>query len=211
MPPFWRPEPLFTGDTVFCLAGGPSLRDFDFASLAGKRVIAVNEAIKSYPAADILYFWDDTWFVRNQALVHYRAGLTVTGSRMAAQQCERLRYIELQADAPLEAGAQAVRKGRSSGHTAIALAVACGASRVVLLGYDMRTVDGRSHFHDAYSARDEARMAGEWIPAFKGWAKDAKKAGVAIVNATPGSALKEFPAVKVAAELQHGAVAAGRV
>jgi hypothetical protein len=98
MPPFWRPAPIFTGATVFCLAGGPSLLDFDFASLAGKRVIAVNEAIKAYPAADILYFWDDTWFVRNQALVHYRAGLTVTGSRMAAQQCERLRYIELQAD-----------------------------------------------------------------------------------------------------------------
>jgi len=201
MPPFWRPAPIFTGATVFCLAGGPSLLDFDFASLAGKRVIAVNEAIKAYPAADVLYFWDDTWFVRNQALVHYRAGLTVTGSRMAAQQCERLRYIELQADAPLQAGAQTVRKGRSSGHTAIALAVACGASRVVLLGYDMRMSAGRSHFHDAYSAQDEARMAKDWLPAFRGWRKDAEAAGVAIVNATPGSALREFPAVDAAAEL----------
>lgn len=208
MSPFWVPEPLFTGAAVFILGGGPSLRGFDFARLAGRRVIAVNEAIKHYPDADLLYFWDDTWFLRNRALVHYRQGLTATGSRMAAASQPRLRRIDIQANAPLQRGGQAVRKGRSSGHTAVALAVACGAARVVLLGYDMRLVDGRSHFHDSYVARDPERMNGEWLPAFAGWRDEAAAVGCEIVNATPGSALTEFPAVDLDAEFAHGSIAA---
>lgn len=208
MSPFWVPEPIFAGATVFILGGGPSLCGFDFSRLAGRRVIAVNEAIKHYPAADLLYFWDDTWFIKNRALVHYRQGLTATGSRMAAASQPRMCRIDIQAAAPLQRGAQAVRKGRSSGHTAVALAVACGAARVVLLGYDMRLVEGRSHFHDAYAARDQERMSGEWLPAFAGWHAEALAVGCEIVNATPGSALTEFPAVDLDAELEHGSIAA---
>ena len=201
MSPFWQPELIFAGATVFILGGGPSLRGFDFSRLAGRRVIAVNEAIKHYPAADLLYFWDDPWFRANEALVLARHGLTATGSRAAAMQEPRLCYIQLDARAPLQRSAQAVRKGRSSGHTAVALAVACGAARAVLLGYDMRPVDGRSHFHDSYAMRDPDRMSGEWLPAFDGWCSGALAVGCEIVNATPGSALTEFPMVDLDAEL----------
>jgi len=208
MSPFWSPEPLFAGATVFILGGGPSLRGFDFSRLAGRRVIAVNEAIKHYPNADLLYFWDDTWFIKNRGIVHYRQGLTATGSRVAAASQPRLRRVDIQPAAPLQMCCQAVRKGRSSGHTAVALAVACGAARVVLLGYNMRLVDGRSHYHDAYAARDPERMSGEWLPAFGGWHAEAQAIGCEIVNATPGSALTEFPMVDLDAELEHGSIAA---
>lgn len=92
-------------------------------------------------------------------------------------------------------GAGVVRDGRSSGHKAVGLAIALSAKRIVLLGFDMRVVDGRSHFHDAYQARDPALYEQSFIPAFRGWNEQAKAAGVEVLNATPNSALEEFSRV----------------
>jgi hypothetical protein len=42
--------------------------------------------------------------------------------------------------------------GGNSGYQAIGLAIAAGAARVLLLGYDMRAVDGRLHWHPEHPA-----------------------------------------------------------
>jgi uncharacterized Rossmann fold enzyme len=93
-------------------------------------------------------------------------------------------------------GAAVIRQGRSSGQTAISLAIAMGAARIALLGFDMRTVGGREHHHAEYSgARDLDIYAREFVPAFRGWRAQARDRGVEIVNCTRGSAIMEFPFV----------------
>jgi hypothetical protein len=83
--------------------------------------------------------------------------------------------------------------GRTSGHTAISLAIAMGAVRVILLGYDMRRVDGRSHFHDEYGSQDDKLFSHDFLVHFAGWNEAARRCGVTVINTTPGSALTEFP------------------
>jgi hypothetical protein len=78
-----------------------------------------------------------------------------------------------------------------------------GAARIVLLGFDMRIADGRSHCHDDYESRDPNLYETDFRPAFEGWNAAAFRAGVEVVNATPGSALTEFAVVDLAHEMER--------
>ncbi len=207
---YWIPEPLFWGETVFCLASGPSLTPEIAARIRGRRSIVVNCSCRIAPWADVLYFTDSSWYEERRELVAAFPGLVVSMSRTAKRELpDKVRRIEGVGDPstmlpgyfPLP-GARVVRQGRTSGHTAVALAIALGASRVVLVGYDMRLVDGREHHHAEYTGpRDLDQYAREFVPAFNGWAADAKKLGVDVVNATPFSAVTEFPFVSLDEEL----------
>ncbi len=183
--------PLFDGATVFVVGGGPSLRGFDWSRLAGRSVIAINQAAEVLPQAALLLFSDVGWLERNRALVEGFAGHVVTTSMVAkALLPSRLHLIGLSV-------APGALPARSSGPIAVALAIAMGAVRVVLLGFDLRFVDGRSHWHDAHRAEHDqvyARMLEEW----RGWGDAARVEGVEVLNATPGSALEEFPMIDLA-------------
>lgn len=200
MSEFWTPEPLLADATVFCLAGGASLQHFDFERLAGRRCIAINQSAYAAPR-DILYFTDNSWFDDNEALIRDWPGLVVTTSRAAKAALPALRRVDYVPSPHFLVGQPQIRRGRSSGQTAISLAIAMRARRVVLLGYDMRLVDGRSHWHEAYSARDPNVYRDEFLPPFTGWHITARAVGCEVVNATPGSALTEFPMVDIEDEL----------
>jgi hypothetical protein len=200
---FWTPEPLLRGETVFVLASGPSLQGFDFDRLRGLNTIAVNSTAKLIPWADMLFFTDNSWFQKNRAFVESWAGMIVTLSRAAKRtHPDLVRRIEAEPrpDFP-PAGTCRIKAGRSSGHSAVSLAVSMCAARVVLLGFDMRFVGERSHCHDDYENKDTLLYERDFAPAFDGWRAAALRAGTEIVNATPGSALKEFPMVDIAEEI----------
>ncbi len=201
---FWDPDVRFAGQTVFVVGGGPSLRGFDFDRLRGRSVIAVNSAGYDAPFADVLLFNDNSWFEANRALVDGWAGLVVTPSGHAKRAApERLTRIAVGEHFGFSVGRSPVRAGNSSGQTAVALAIAMGAARVILLGFDMRAVDGVTHYHldrPLYTAEHMARAASDYasnfLPGWVGWAADARSAGCTVLNATPGSALSEFPMVE---------------
>jgi hypothetical protein len=195
----WAPEPQWLGRTVFLLGGGPSLRDFKVQRLKGKTVMAVNSSCHAAPWADILFFTDYNWMQAHLDIVKAWKGLVVTPSSHAKTVLgDRIRRIQL-VNRPdfSRPGELTLKFGRSSGHTAISLAVALGAARIVLLGYDMRRVDGRSHHHDDYLNTTDALYERDFIPWFKGWNEAAQARGIEILNATPGSALLEFPLVSI--------------
>lgn len=202
---FWAPDLHFAGETVFVVGGGPSLGGFDFAHLAGRRVIAVNSAGYDAPWADILFFHDNSWFEeeRNRALVEGWVGMVVTVSRHAKRAApDRVMRVEIAERGDFPIGHGPIRAGRSSGQTATSLAVTMGAETAVLLGFDMRDRDGVTHYHadrPLYTKQHAEKTAGEYaatfLPAWAGWNAAAAMAGCRILNATPGSALTEFPAV----------------
>lgn len=196
--PFWAPPPLFAGATVYILASGPSLTPEIAARVRGRPCIAVKAT------AATLAPWADIWFSGDGAeLGQYAAeaagflGLLVTQSRRpeVPPNAKRIR-AELSAGFPPP---PLVRQGRSSGHTAVALAVAMRAARAALCGFDMRAVDGREHHHPPRPGRtvDPGIYAREYVPAFRGWHAAGLAAGCEIVNATEGSAIDEFPRVRL--------------
>lgn len=196
---FWSPEPLFRGETIFCLASGPSLTAEICERVRGRRAIAVNSSAVLAPWASILFFTDSGWYEPRRELVTTWAGMVVSMSRTAKRELpDKVKRVQGEGDPQalpgFSRGPHVIQQGRSSGHTAVSLAIALGAVRVVLLGYDMRFIGDREHCHDEYkgSARDADIYQREFVPGFAGWDEAARAVGVEVLNATEGSALKEF-------------------
>lgn len=195
----WTPEPLFHGETVFCLASGPSLTQEIADKLRGRRVAVANSSVRFAPWADVWFFTDNNVFEDNRDLVAAFPGHVITFSRVAKREMplkiKRVKGEWLPHFPPV--GSEKIRQGRSTGHSMVSCMIACGAIQIVLCGYDMRVVDGREHHHDEYVGRprDLDIYAREFVPGFDGWRAAAQRAGCDIVNATPGSAIQEFPFV----------------
>lgn len=195
----WVPESLFaTAKEVFVIGGGDSLRGFDFSRLKNRRIIAINAAGYSVPWADLLYFRDRSFVdaCRDQHhtdLVTNWAGMVLTQSPHAANQFPgRVHLVDQVDQKDFVIGATPIKRGRSGGHTAVSLAIAMGARRVILLGIDCKLSEtGRSHFHDCYTNK-ERRYKNDFLPAWTGWGEAAAKAGVTILNTNRTSALREF-------------------
>jgi hypothetical protein len=189
----WRPGEIWAGERCFVIGGGPSLLSERLDGLSGERVIVVNGAGALMPDADILFFNDSGWLQKHEALVCRWPGTVVTSSTRRLRLPATVERVATQAGRgfPPKGGGM-IKWGPSSGHRAVATAVMLGARWVGLLGFDMREVEGRTHFHDEYR-NHPARYSDLFLPGFLGWARAAAEAGVEIVNLTQGSALKEFP------------------
>lgn len=193
---FWTPEPIFKGETVFVLASGPSLTQNVCDRIRGRNAIVVNKSFRLAPWAAVWFFTDGHIYESHREDVRTWAGEVVTLSRAAKREqpdkVKRLKGEWTKGFPPI--GSPIIRQGRSSGHTAISVAAALGASLIPLLGFDMRLVEGKEHHHAEYAGpRDLDIYAREFVPAFAGWNDDALQAGIRIVNCTPGSAVTEFP------------------
>ena len=80
--------------------------------------------------------------------------------------------------------------GDNSGFQAINLAILFGSPYIVMVGFDMRHVDGKSHFFGDHTGLFQRRE-------YESFAKKLEHApppeGVTIINATPGSAVTCYP------------------
>lgn len=178
----------------------------------GVPVIAVNDAWRLLPFADVLYAADNQWWE------HHRGCPGFEGERWSAHSTPdndktdaALRYgIRLVHGSHKQGFAfnpAVVRYGPNGGYQAINLAIHMLGrfGRIILTGFDMRVVEGRRHFfgdHPPPMHRETDYR--KWLPAFDSAAR-MLPSGIEIVNATPGSALKCFPAMELAAALQRGA------
>jgi hypothetical protein len=193
---------LFPGSTVVCLGSGPSLRAEDVDACRGRAVvIAVNDTYKLAPWADVMYACDNKWW--GWADKNYK------GNHPKFHECEAHRNGQKYTLKPypgvqllrhtggygLDLDPSAVRTGFNSGYQAINLAVHLGASRIVLLGYDMRVDQkrrSRDHFFGQHPDHTVPPVAA-CLTAFKTLVKPLAEVGVEIVNCTSGSALVSFP------------------
>jgi hypothetical protein len=86
----------------------------------------------------------------------------------------------------------AISYGSNSGFQALNLAILKGCKRIVLVGYDMRTVKGQRHFFGDHPKGLHNRTNFEdFVPMFTHASKRMPK-DLLIVNATPESALHCF-------------------
>ncbi len=212
---FWTPEPLHAGRTVVCLASGPSLTLDIVRRCTGQAVITVNSSAYACVEAGItdatLYFTDSGWYTHRRDLVANWPGLVVSMSRTAKREMpDKVKRVKGVGSPPFPPrqngrpgfpalGSSEIQQGRNSGNTAVSLAIAMGACRVLLVGYDCKVVNGREHFHpnegDYAGPRDLGLYDDEYKRAFAGWREAAEASGVDILNATPGSAITEFEMV----------------
>lgn len=193
---YWSVPPEWTGETCFILGCGPSLRGFDARVLRGRgRVIAVNDSFRLAPWADVLYACDARWWQTRRAAVRdiWEGRRRVT----LENEIDGVLRLRNSGEDGLETDPGALRTGKNSGYQAIGLAYHFGASRIVLLGFDMRLGRaGELHWNersDGQTPQGFAQTLGLMLPKFETLREPLATAGVQVVNATPGSALRVWP------------------
>lgn len=179
-------------------ASGPSLTEEAAALCRGERVVAVNDAYRLLPWAEVTYACDQAWWGIHR--MNVLDGEKWTSHSMSPKNDKRaiadewgLQVIEGR-DAPgFSRDPAAIHYASNSGFQAVNLAILFGADPIVLVGFDMREVEGKRHFFGSHKAplRD-GHQFGPWIRSF---ARAAEQLGPVprIINATPGSALACFP------------------
>lgn len=188
---------LWPGCTVVCIGTGPSLTTEDVAFVQGKaRVIAVNDAYKLAPWADVLYAADAKWWG------WHKGAPTFKGSLKFALQPGALRWPGVQmlrrgSLDGLDLDPRVVRTGFNSGYQAINVAVHLGAAKIVLLGYDMRG----QHYFGKHPDRTVPPFP-LCLAKFATLVAPLAALHIAIVNATRDTALTCFPRVSLEDALQ---------
>lgn len=96
-----------------------------------------------------------------------------------------------------------IHRGGNSGYQAVNLAAHLGARRIVLLGFDMRVVNGRRHwFGDHPGQLNMPSDYAQWVRRFETAAEELMDMGIEVINATPGSALPWFTMMPIEAALE---------
>lgn len=203
--PLWVPTRDFEGQAVAIIGGGPSLANLDLDVLRGHRFIAINSGCRKVRPiatdADPLYFTDNSWNENRPELAANWPGPVISPNRnVKARLGDAVRYFDVLAlTVRLQVRSDYVQA--SSGHIAAALAAVMGARRIVLVAFEGQAVDGRTHGHSDYSQHDVGVYTERFLPGWRGLAPGLARFGVEVVNATPASALAEFPFVTLAAAL----------
>ncbi len=191
--PWWDDQP------VCIVGGGPSLRGFDFARLAGRRVLAVNEAFTHFSAnllpADAVFSLDNNW------ARHRCAEMTCfRGEKYLAVQDDYWLYVDQSATMlrrlrrpGLSEDPGAVHICGTSGYGALNLAYLKRARQIFLLGFDMA---GSGHWHPEPGWGGAIPLE-PWAAAFDVAAEQLRAAGVHVVNCSPKSAIQAFEKISL--------------
>lgn len=194
---------IFEGRPCVVVAGGPSLKGFDWARLEDKNVIAINRAYEFLPRAEVLYWSDEKfWRLHRDQLNAHPALWKATLARGYAEEDllpKTVKQYRVTGVAGFDPAPGCIRHGNSSGFAAIHLAAHLGASSIILLGLDMKHgANGETHFHGGHGRRHyEESLTELMLPWFKTLAAPLAAAGISVINASPASALTVWPRVTI--------------
>lgn len=193
------PAPNWRGQTVFCLASGPSLTadDVEMVRGTGCPTVVTNTTFRLAPWADVLFGFDAKWWATKDP----KTGLTHAQESERDFRGRRFSKSALAANYGIESlhASSWFRGSGNSGVCAISLAVSAGASRIVLLGYDCTfATDGRRHWHgDHPSGLGNCLSIARWPLQFKRVKRQADAARVSVVNCSRRTALDCFERAQI--------------
>lgn len=186
----------------FCIvaASGPSLTPDIAAACRGHRVVAVSDAYRLLPDADILYSCDSEWWHVHQGCVSFKGerwsshGDAFRNDKRKAAKEYGLNLVRGCDGEGFSFDPALIHYGNLSGFQAVNLAghKIGWHGRIALVGFDMRQVDGVSHFFGDHpkGLRKQTKYE-KWAKHFAAAAKTLPPT-VEIVNCTPGSAITCF-------------------
>lgn len=206
------PTGAWKNKTCFLLGGGPSLKTFDFNLIKHELTIGINKSFIRFPttinyAMDkrlydmVTYAQNIEWKVLRQQWLAYK-GIKVFVKHSVKHVYDESVYLvdwisKKSLSFDLKKG---IYGGNNSGFGALALAIALGAKKIGLLGYDLKTkvAQGRieTHWHDGYSFQSKRHYQpklDKFRMCFEEFAPAIAEAGIEVINLNPDSTLKCFP------------------
>lgn len=196
----FQPVPrCLNGETVWVIGGGPSLRNHDPSALKDEEVVVTNEAFALYPTALALVFVDVGWWQRRKSAIRNTwKGRFIIGRGNYRKIYAGDGVLNVAYRSGMEWSANnRILGGKNSGLAALNCAWLMGASRAILLGFDMKPTDGRNNYHALHPVSGKPnythRYVSLFIPEMERAAKRTEDLGFVVINATPDSALTCFP------------------
>lgn len=215
-PPFvYQPVPKhWPSSTIVVIANGPSLTHADVDQCRGQHVIAVKNAVTLAPWADVLYGCDAKWWTgypETKAFtgLKYRLG-NASGCPAVLPTRPDAIPLRFTGDTGLELDPSGLKGYGNSGGQAINLAVHLGATRILLLGFDMQrhNASGKHRWHGDHPY-------GKTVPAYNVFAlympsivTPLKTLGVEVINCSRDTALTYFRRATLADALAEVSCAA---
>lgn len=194
-----------TWQTWTLIGGGPSLILEDVEAVRARtRVLAINDAYRLAPWADVLYAADEKWWSWHQGVPSF------SGPKYAIESSRPVTWPDvrvLRNTGPLglETDPSGLRAGHNSGYQAINLAVHFGALRILLLGYDLApAADGRTHWFGDHPDRRVSPYP-EMRAAFDTLVEPLAALGIEVVNCSRRTALHAFPCAPLEQMLEERA------
>lgn len=213
---YWSAPKIWDGETCAILAGGPSLSksQVDAVRASGVRCIAINNSYLLAPWADLLYFCDLRWWEWHKGSIEFKmfidrakygeAIICTLENTSLSESNAAIKSLQNSGRNGIECDPRKLRTGSNSGYQAINLSVHLGIKRILLLGYDMRTVNGISHWHSGHPVKTpESVYSSLMMPAYNDAVKPLSARGVTVINCTPDSALKVFPQMTLSEALNE--------
>jgi len=208
------PDGAWRGKPCFIIGGGPSLQNFDWSLLRGKRTIGINRAFERLDPTII--FSMDTRFLNWLVKGMYDkradgAGAREKFNRSTAYKVWLATYrlslppeffiVKVKGNynqglrnfgTSLEDG---IGHGNNSGYAALNLAVCLGADPVYLLGFDCNHDHkfGRTHWHSGHPMPQKFKTVKDFIAYFNRAAMRISHTKSRVINLNPESALQCFP------------------
>lgn len=161
-------------------------------------VIVVNDAYRLAPWADALVAADASWW-------HAHDGVNgFTGEKWSVSHNSWRRYqgrwpdvqlLKNTGERGIETDPSGLRTGRNSGYLALNMAVHYGASRIVLVGYDMGHRKGQpQHFFGPHpGAMSQTSPYPMFCEMYESAVAPLKQLGVEVINCSRSTALTCFP------------------
>lgn len=195
--PYWEVPRIWKTATCFIIGGGPSIKKLDLERVRRAKgyTIAVNNSYQLAPWATILYFMDGVWHDWHRKNVREFSGLVITISDRCLNK-PRIKVLKRGTRNHYDPRRTHLARGGNSGHGAISVAIHFGAKRIILLGFDMKRINGQHNYHNDHKRTvPDSIYEDQYFAGFNALAEDCQGLGIEILNATPGSALPSFPII----------------
>jgi len=196
--------------------GDPSIISPYLAPIHGKNVIGVNSAYQLGDWVDVLFFGEKRWYEKHeQALKDHPAWKVTVAPQL--DKTSGLTYLEKDSykKRGISITPDRIAWNLNSGAASISLAYHLGATRIILLGFDMGLDDDQdSHwFGRHYEINGENLTKARYVEskyanfkrhirAFPAVADDAQRLGLTIINASPNSKIEDLPKCSVSELLE---------
>lgn len=169
-----------------------------------RNVIGVNVAFLLGSWISVLYFCDPVFFrtYMDDILEFKNIKATCANhiARRVLPQARNIKRLKRDMRPGLSRQSNTICWNNNSGGAAIDFAAHAGVKRILLLGFDMKYVDKKAHWHAGFSTyKNPANPASfrKFLRSFPAVAEAAKRRKIEILNVSSVSAIKEFPKVEL--------------
>lgn len=178
--------------TIVCIASGPSLTQEDVDFVKGKAFVFVcNDGYRIAPWADLLYAADRAWWEYHLPLLNGFQGEKWTCDKPIAEK-HGLHYIGIK-NSLIFGKNNSIANGSNSGFQLLNLAALQRPKRIVLLGYDMKETEEKSHWFGDHPGKIKRTSKSPYHKFIRAFNSAASEIDPQVINATRDTALTCFP------------------